>query len=515
MNMKFFGYTFGNAVDREVIKTIEPRTITDPDALNITGAMGSAGVLEYSANARVPAEVSERIRQYRTLSQTPEISQITTEIFNEVFITDVENRRAFDISFYDDSDIGEDVRLKIADEVEELYNIAKFRQYGADWFADWFIDSRFTLQIAIDEDNPENGIRRLFPIDPLQLMRVQVIPNQEVDGTWDVNSTESFWVYNRNSFDSSLRYDQINMIAAGSNIDGINNGTRITDESIVQVNSGIRDPDNGRTIGYLNKLIVPYNNLKMMEEAMIIFRVARAPMRRAFYFDVSRLPPGRGEEYLEQQMKRFKTRFVYNSKTGTSNSQTHISSILEDYFIPRASEGRTTEIQNIEGQSVQEILEELEYLKNKLLRASNVPNSRLNPDQQGTFNFGRGATEIQMDEYRFKKFLNRIRGQFMTLFDELLRRQLILKNIIKEDEWEDIYGQYFWQYTEDNAFVEWKEAEKLNSRIEQLERITAFSDTYFSEYYIKKNVLHQTDEEIDEIQKQIAAQPPRDEDSKY
>ena len=514
MAMNLFGYSFGNVTDREVIKTIEPRSITDPDALNITGAMGSAGVLEYTANIRVPSEVSERIRQYRVLSQTPEISQILTEIFNEIFVTDVENKRAFDISFYDDCDIDDSIRNDIADEVENLYNIAKFKHHGVNWFADWYIDSRFNLQIAIDEENPENGIRRTFPIDPLQLMRVQVIPDIEKDGTWDVNSTESFWVYNRNSFDSALRYDQINIIAAGSNIEGVNNGTRITDESIIQVTSGIRDPDTGKTIGYLNKLIVPYNNLKMMEEAMIIFRVARAPMRRAFYFDVSRLPPGRGEEYLEQQMKRFKTRFVYNSKTGTSNSQTHISSILEDYFIPRASEGRTTEIQNIEGQSSQEILEELEYLRNKLLRASNVPNSRLQ-DQQNTFNFGRGATEIQMDEYRFKKFLTRVRSQFMIVFDELLRRQLILKNIIKEDEWEDVSGQYFWQFTEDNAFVEWKEAEKHNSRVEQLERFTTFSNTYYSEYWIKKNILHQSDEEIALIQEQISKQPPRDEDDKY
>lgn len=243
---------------------------------------------------------------------------------------------------------------------------------------------------------------------------------------------------------------------------------------------------------------------------MIIFRVVRAPMRRAFYFDVSKMPPQKAKEYMKNQMKEFKTRFVYNSKTGTSNSQTHVSSMLEDYYLPRMSEGRTTEIQNIDGQSSQEIMEEIEYLKDKLWRAGNVPLSRLQ-EQQGSFVFGR-STEIQRDEYRFKKFLNNIRSQFMTLFDELLKRQLILKGIIKESEWDEINGQYNWTFTEDNAFVEFKESEKLSSRIELLERVQSFSGRFLSDYWISKNILRFTDEEIDEIGDQIQKQPKQEED---
>ena len=216
---------------------------------------------------------------------------------------------------------------------------------------------------------------------------------------------------------------------------------------------------------------------------------------------------------MKNQMKRFKTRFVYNPKTGTSNSQTHIQSMIEDYYLPRHSEGKTTEIQTIDGQSSQEILEEVEYLKDKLFKAGNVPLSRLQ-DQQNTFVFGK-TDQIDFAEYRFRKFLNRVRSHFMILFDELLKRQLILKNIIKEEEWEEIHGQYYWQYTEDNAFVEWKEAEKQSSRLDQLERIVGFSGRFYSDYWIKKNVLKQTDDEIEEIEQQNKQQPDFDAGENY
>ena len=501
--MDIFGFSFGRDQQKqEILKTIELRSVTDPDAVNTSGYYGQQGVLEYNA-VTVPTDEKERIKQYRTLSQTSEISQMLTEIFNEVFVLDVNNRRAFDIGFYDDSDIPEKIKQKIADEVGELYNITNFKRYGVDWFADWYIDSKFNVQVVVDEENLKEGIKAVIPIDPLKLRKVRVVPKEENDGTWDINQIQEYWVYS-DSFEDNLKYNQINQILPSTRV----NGMQITNESIIQVLSGLRDSETGKTIGYLEKAIVPYNNLKMMEEAMIIFRVVRAPMRRAFYYDVSRMPPHRGEEYMENQMKRFKTRFVYNSKTGTSNSNTHISSMLEDYHLPRASEGRTTEIQNIDGQSSQEIMEEIEYLKDKLWRSGNVPMSRLQ-DQQSTFVFGR-TQEIQRDEYRFKKFLNRVRNQFMILYDELLKRQLILKNIIKEEEWEEISGQYFWLYTEDNAFVEWKETEKLSSRLELLERITAFSGRFYSDYWIKKNVLQQTDEEIVEVLDQIEKQPDFD-----
>lgn len=503
--MEIFGFQFSKSDNsKEVLKTIELKSITDPDAINTTGYYGQHGIMEYN-NIGVPNDEVELIKQYRQLSQTVEISQMLTEIFNEVFVLDVENRRAFDIRFYDDTTLPKSIIDKVSKEIDELYNVANFRKYGIQWFKDWYIDSKFNVQVIIDEEKPKMGIQKVVPIDPLKLRKVRIIPDEEPDGGYDLNKIDEYYLYH-NTFDESLKYNMVNNINMSSRI----NGVKISPDSIIQILSGERDAETGKTIGFLHKAIVPYNNLKMMEEAMIIFRVVRAPMRRAFYFDVSKMPPQKAKEYMKNQMKEFKTRFVYNSKTGTSNSQTHVSSMLEDYYLPRMSEGRTTEIQNIDGQSSQEIMEEIEYLKDKLWRAGNVPLSRLQ-EQQGSFVFGR-STEIQRDEYRFKKFLNNIRSQFMTLFDELLKRQLILKGIIKESEWDEINGQYNWTFTEDNAFVEFKESEKLSSRIELLERVQSFSGRFLSDYWISKNILRFTDEEIDEIGDQIQKQPKHEDD---
>lgn len=502
--MDIFGFQFSrDDKTDEVLKTIEIKTITDPDAINTSAFYGQNGIMDYNSTVVVPADEIELIKQYRRLSITVELSQILTAIFNEVYVFDVENRRAFDINFYDDSTIPTKIKEKISEELDELYKIANFRKYGLSWFKDWYIDSKFNAQVIIDENKPKKGILGVVPIDPLKLRKVRIIPDEEPEGGFDLNKVQEYFVYN-NYFDDDLKYNMLNDVRTSAFTNSM--GRKISTDAIIQVLSGERDPETGKTIGFLHKAIVPYNNLKMMEEAMIIFRVVRAPMRRVFYFDVSKMPPQKAKEYMKNQIKEFKTRFVYNSKTGTANSQTHISSMLDDYYLPRASEGRTTEIQNIEGQSSQEIMEEIEYLKDKLWRAGNVPLSRLQQDQ-GSFVFGR-STEIQREEYNFRKFLNNIRSQFMTLFDELLKRQLILKGIITEQEWkETISGQYDWVYTEDNAFVEWKEAEKMSSRLEQLERITAFSGRFYSDYWISKNILHLTDEEIEEMGKQIKNQP--------
>lgn len=500
MSIDLFGYQFSRKDNTEVLKSIELKSMADPDAINTSSAYGQHGVVEYNNSMYVPTAEIELIKKYRAMAQSVEISQMLTEIFNEVFVMDVENRRAFDINFYDDTDIPEKTIKAITEEVDNLYNISNFRKFGITWFKSWYIDSKFYTQVIINEEAPKEGIKKVVPVDPLKMRKIRVVPNEEPDGGYDLNKVQEFYVYNE-TFDDNMQYGMVNTVPSSARI----NGFKISPDAIVEVLSGERDAETGKTIGYLHNAMIPFNNLKMMEEAMIIFRVVRAPMRRAFYFDVSKMPQQKAKEYMKNQMKEFKTRFVYNSKTGTANSQTHISSMIEDFYLPRASEGKTTEIVNIEGQSSQEILEEIEYLRDKLYRAGYVPMSRLQ-GEQGTFVFGR-STEIQRDEYRFKKFLNLIRSKFMTLYDELLKRQLILKGIITEDEWDEINGQYEWVYTEDNAFVEWKEAEKWSSRIELLERATAFSGRFLSDYWIKKNVLHFTDEEITEIQEQIDKQP--------
>lgn len=500
--MELAGFQFSQKETDEELRVIELKSAIEPDAINTFASYGQQAFVEYSNGALVTTDEVERIKGYRRLSITAEITQMLTEIFNEAFVLDVPNRRAFDINFYDDCELDEKIKEKISEEVDTLYRAMNFRNNGISWFQSWYIDSKFFAQLVIDENNPKEGIKKVVPIDPLSIKKVRVIQDDN-DVGYDLNKVKEFYVYNETA--TNLQYGVVNTIRSNNNIGGVH----VSPDSVVQIVSGERDPETGKTIGFLEPSVIPYNNLKMLEEALIISRIVRAPMRRIFYYDVSRMQPSKAREYIKEQMKEFRTRFVYNSKTGTASSNTHISSMIEDIHLGRASESRTTEIQNLEGQSLDNMMDDLEYFRNKLMRSGHVPLSRLQ-DQQGSFVFGR-TNEIERDEYRFKKFINLVRGRFMVMFDEMLRKQLILKNIIKPNEWEQIAGQYEWQYTEDNAFVEYKESEKLSSRLETLERVTAFEGKYLSRYWISKNVLKMTDEEIKEMQKQIEAEPKKDE----
>ena len=216
MKVDIFGFQFGNdEKEKETLKTIELKSISDPDAINTSKFYGEHGILEYNNSFFVPTEDIERIKQYRRLAQTPEISQMLTEIFNEIFILDVENKRAFDINFYDDSTISQKVKTMINEEVENLYNIMNFKRYGVEWFSDWYIDSKFNVQVVINEENHKEGIRKVVPIDPLKLRKVRVIPDPESDGSFDINEVQEYFLYS-NTFDETLKYGEMNTVLASS-----------------------------------------------------------------------------------------------------------------------------------------------------------------------------------------------------------------------------------------------------------------------------------------------------------
>lgn len=445
---------------------------------------------------QIPSEELELIRSYRELAASAEVDEALQEIRNEIFIFDVPQKKAFELDFAEESELSDSIKKKVNEEFNYLYNLIDFDTVGIQWFDDWFVDSKLYLHKIIDQNRPKLGIKKVNVIDPLKIRKLRVVPTPDPDGTYDISQVKNLYVYS--NFDHRTQpLGQPIQIYHGQHI----NGMQIAEEAITYVHSGLFDRSLGRYVGYLKKAILPFNNLKMMEDAMVIFRVVRAPSRRAFYVDVSGLQKNRAEAYMKDLMSKFKNKMVYNTKTGTLSDRRNIMSMTEDYWLPRRDGQRGTEITTIEGQTAQEILEEVEYFRDKLWRALGVPRGRFGQDQQ-SFVFGKGV-EIQRDEYRFGRFLATLRSRFIVFMEDLLKTQLVLKKIIKPSEWEEVRHSILWQYTEDNAFVEYKESEILTNRMNSLSALEPHIGKYYSRNWVKKNVLRLTDEEIKTMDEEI------------
>lgn len=446
---------------------------------------------EYS---QTPAEELELIRSYRELAASAEVDEALQEIRNEIFIFDVPQKKAFELDFYEESDLSEKIKNIIQEEADYLYNLIDFDTYGIQWFDDWLVDGKLYLHKIIDEKKPKMGIRKVSVIDPLKIRKLRVIPVPDRDGTYDTKKVRDLFIYS--SFDPrAYPINQMIQIQYGQQITGL----QISADAITYVNSGLFDRNLGRYVGYLKKAIVPFNNLKMMEDAMVIFRVVRAPSRRAFYVDVSGLQKNKAEAYMKDLMSKFKNKMVYDTKTGTLSDRRAVMTMMEDYWLPRRDGQKGTEISTIEGQVTQDMLDEVEYFRDKLWRALGVPRGRFGSQENQTpFQFGKGI-EIQRDEYRFTKFLATLRSRFIVFFEDLLRTQLLLKKVITPEDWDEIRKSMLWVYTEDNAFAEYKESEILNNRINILTALEPHIGNYYSRNWVRKNVLRQTDEDIKDM----------------
>lgn len=451
-----------------------------------------------------PSDELALIKSYRELATYAEVDEALQEIRNEIFIFDVPDKKAIELDFVSGTELSEKLREAIIEEYDYLYKLMDFDRTGVQWFDDWYVDSKLYVHKMVDPKRPRLGIQKLETIDPLKIRKVHIVPMPNPDGTFDRTKIKELYVYS-NKFDHQNQpLNQVMQIQYGSNIQGI----QIRPEAITYVNSGRFDRNLGRYVGYLKKAIVPVNNLKMMEDAMVIFRVVRAPARRAWYVDVSGLQKNKADAYMKTMQARFKNKMVYNSATGTLSDRRNIQSMIEDYWLPRRDGAKGTEISTIEGQNNQEIMEEIEYLRDKVWRALGVPRGRFG-DQAAPLQFGKSA-EIQRDEYRFTKFLAHLRSQFVFLFEDILRTHLILKNIIRADEWETISRDISWQYAEDNAFVEYKESEIINNRLQTLQQIEPYVGKYFSREYVAKTILRMTDEEIAHEKKLIEKERPEE-----
>jgi len=481
--MQLFGFQIGKPKDEEQPKTVESFAppVNEDAALSITegGFYGTAIDQDGIAKNEIAL-----ITRYRTMAQQPECERAIDDIINEAIISD-----DFDMPVsivLDNVEMPEQIRETIREEFDYLLDLLSFNTKSYDVFRNWYVDGRLFYHIMIDTANPRKGIQELRYIDPRKIKKVRTQKRKNMQGL------------QQNQF-IPKEYNEY-FIYSEKGVTAGNQGVKVAPDAIAYCHSGIRDENNRMILSFLHKAIKPMNQLRMLEDATVIYRLARAPERRIFYIDVGNLPKAKAEQYLRDMMAKHKNKLVYDASTGDIRDDRKFMTMLEDYWLPRREGGRSTEITTLSaGQNLGE-LEDVQYFRKKLYEALNVPIARL--ESEGQFNLGR-ASEITRDELKFSKFIARLRTRFSEIFNILLERQLLLKGIITKQEWKNIKGQLFYDFLEDNHFAELKNSEIMRERLGLLQDIDQYTGKYYSVEWIRKNVLMQTEDEIEEIDNQI------------
>lgn len=486
--MQLFGIQLGKQkpVKENPLSVVPPST--DDGSTIITTGPGNAAsyyglVLDMDS---IVKNENDLIRRYREVAQYADTDSAIMEIVNEAIVTD--GKKCIEIQL-DDLKVSDNIKDIITEEFEEILKLLDFDEFGSDIFRQWYIDGRLNYQVLIDEKNPKLGITELRKVDPRKIRKIKNVQKQRNDkGIEVVINIEEYYLYNDKGINEQTTQ-----------------GVKLSLDSIIYCPSGLIDPNSGMTLGYLHKAVKPTNQLKMIEDAVVIYRISRAPERRIFYVDVGNLPKLKAEQYVNDIMNKFRNKIVYDATTGeTRNDRKHMS-MMEDFWMPRREGGKGTEITTLPGGQTLGQIEDVQYFQRKLYQALNVPLGRLEP--QGGFNLGR-STEITREEIKFNKFISRLRRKFSNLLLDALRIQLIAKGIIRAEEWVEIKQYIHFDFQKDNYFTELKENEILMQRLATLQQIDMYVGRYFSTEWVQKNVLQQSDEDIKEIIIQNKQNPP-------
>jgi hypothetical protein len=490
--IKLFGFTIGG---KDVVKQqpTEKAAIALPTESMDDGAVTITQNAYYGTYVDLEGAVRnelELITRYREMANHPELDQAIDDIVNEAITHDVTGRTV-DIVL-DKLKQPEGVKKKIAEEFENVLKMLNFSNLADDLFKRWYIDGRIYYQVVVDENKPKEGIQELRYIDPRKIRKVREIQKERdpKTGAQIIKSIAEYYVYNDRGTTTQTYTAQVNQ------------GVRIAPDSIINVNSGLMDAKNTFVISYLHKAIKPLNQLRMIEDAVVIYRLSRAPERRIFYIDVGNLPKGKAEQYLRDIMIKYRNKMVYDASTGELRDDRKHMSMLEDFWLPRREGGKGTEITTLPaGQNLGE-LEDVKYFQKKLLQSLNVPISRLEPQQGGMIGLGR-TTEVTREEVKFNKFIVRLRNKFSQIFDNALGIQLALKGVCTKEEWQDFKENIYYAYKKDNNFTELRDAELLRERVNLLATVDPFLGRYYSNRWVKKNILQMTDEQIEDMDKEI------------
>jgi hypothetical protein len=487
--LKIFGFEIRRANKKEEdkkLQSIVPRQ--DDDGAGYVTASGSHYGQYINIDGDDSKDNHQMIMKYRGVSTHPEVDAAIEDIINES-ISASENEQAVKVTL-DKVEVSDQIKKGITEEFDNIISMLDFANNGHDMFKRWYIDGRLYHHLVVNESNIKAGIQEIRPIDSAKVRKVKQVKKKKdpVTGAMIVESVDEYYIYQEKP---------------GSQTSGV----KLSNDSVSYVTSGLLSADRKKVVSHLHKALKPINQLRMMEDSLVIYRLARAPERRIFYIDVGNLPRGKSEQYMKDIMARYRNKLVYDADTGQIRDDRKHMSMLEDFWLPRREGGRGTEISTLPGGENLGQIDDIVYFQKRLYRSLNVPIARLEQEQQ--FSLGR-STEISRDELKFQKFIDRLRRRFSMLFLEILKKQLVMKGLITEEDWSEWKNDLVIDYTRDNHFTELKDAELLRERLQTLDQVSQYVGDYFSKEWVMKNVLQFDDDDIKQVSQQSDEEQPTD-----
>ena len=492
-SLKLFGLEIKRArreKEKEQLPSIVPPL--DDDGAGYVTAAGSHYGSFIDLSGEKAKDDKDLIKKYRNVALHPEVDAAIEDIVNEV-ISGEDDLVELNM---DNVETTDSIKKQIKEEFDNITAMLDFQNYAHDIFRRYYVDGRIYHHLVVDPARPQEGIQEIRPIDSLKIRKVKEIKKEKdpATGANIVKKVNEYFIYSETGENATAT----SYTAGNKN----NNALKISPDAISYVTSGLLDADRKKVISYLHKALKPINQLRMMEDSLIIYRLARAPERRIFYIDVGNLPRGKAEQYLKDIMARYRNKLVYDANTGDLKNDSKHMSMLEDFWLPRREGGKGTEISTLPGGENLGQIDDILYFQKKMYKSLNVPSSRINPEEQPGGILGR-TSEITRDEFKFQKFINRLRRRFSDLFYNILKKQLLLKGIITEEDWESWKGNLFVDYITDNYFSELKNTEMLRERVGMLQQIEPYLGTFYSKEWAQKNILMLTDDNIKTMNDQI------------
>ena len=485
--MKLFGFELVRSKnkdagkDNEKLPSIVPKT--DDDGAGYVTASGSHYGQYIDINGDNAKDNAEMIMKYRGVATHPEVDAAIEDIVNES-ISGSENESPVIINL-DGVDTSDKIKKLMTEEFDNICGMLNFNELGHDIYRSWYVDGRLVHHLVVNEGNMKAGIQEIRPIDSTKIRKVKEVKYKKDNktGAKVVDKTDEFYVFQEKNQTQSA--------------------VKLTPDSVSYVTSGLTDPSRKSVVSYLHKAIKPINQLRMMEDSLVIYRLARAPERRIFYIDVGNLPANKAEQHMKEIQTRYRNKLVYDASTGNLKDDRKHMSMLEDFWLPRREGGRGTEISTLPGGDNLGQIDDIVYFQKRLYRSLNVPIGRL--EQEAQFSLGR-STEISRDEVKFQKFIDRLRKRFSTMFTNILKKQLILKGIITPEDWQTWKNDIQIDFIRDNHFTELKDSELLRERLSTLDQLSQYVGDYFSREWVMKNVMMMSEEDIETMKDQVEAE---------
>ena len=487
---ELFGFEFKRKVPTDSAPSFAPKE--QEDGAVVVAAGGSFGTyVDLDGTVRTEAEL---VTKYREMALQPECDSAVDEIINEIVSLDEKELIKIDL---DELDIPENVKKAIREEFKNCLNLIDFRRHAYEIIRRWYIDGRLYYHKIIDEKDPKAGIKELRYIDPRKIRKVREVIKKKVRGgsAGDPVMTKTqneYYIFN----DKGFNYGNKSVGPATA-------GLKIAKDTILHVTSGLTDTNGTMVLSYLHKAIKPLNQLRTLEDSLVIYRIARAPERRVWYIDVGNLPKMKAEQYIRDMMVKHKNRLIYDAESGNIRDDRKFMTMLEDYWLARREGGKGTEVTTLAGGQTLGQMDDVLYFQKKFYQTLNVPVNRLNSD--ALFSLGR-ATEVTRDELKFARFISRMRGRFAQLFTKLLETQLVLKQVMTIEDFNNIAADIKYDFSKDNYFTELKDGEMLTNRINNARNMQDMVGKYFSQEWLRKNVLQQSEDDIEEMDDQIIAE---------